>query len=182
MAEELQERVYNVPLRKEFLKVSRYRRTKRAVAALQKFLVRHMKCSTVKIGKTLNEDLWKHGIQNPPHHVKIHTVKKEGVAYAELFGTPIEFEKKKEEKKGLAEKLGLGDQTKEEGKLEQKVEGKTDKKAERVKEATIEKKEHSQNLPKATAKPVEEKTAVHKVPKAKENKHSAEAIHPPKKE
>ena len=35
----------------------------------------------------LNNHLWKHGIKNPPHHVKVIAIKdKEGVVHAELFG------------------------------------------------------------------------------------------------
>ena len=81
------ERVYNVPLRKEFLKVPRWKRTKKAVAALRQFLSRHMKSEDVRISKELNEKLWDNGIKNPPHHVKV-TVKKDdkGVVRAELFG------------------------------------------------------------------------------------------------
>ena len=44
------ERVYNVPLRKEFLKAPRYKRAKKAVTALKQFLVRHMKSDKIKIG------------------------------------------------------------------------------------------------------------------------------------
>ena len=36
------ERTYNVPLRKEWLKVPKYKRAKKAVTALRQFLVKHM--------------------------------------------------------------------------------------------------------------------------------------------
>ena len=52
MAEEKTlERTYNVPLRKEFLKVPKYKRAKKAVKALKQFLAKHMKSDNVKIGK-----------------------------------------------------------------------------------------------------------------------------------
>ncbi len=81
------ERTYNVPLRKEYQKAPKWKRTERAVNGLKTFLKRHMKSDKVKIGTKLNEELWLHGLKNPPHHVKI-TVSKDdkGVVKAELFG------------------------------------------------------------------------------------------------
>ncbi|MBN2566589.1 50S ribosomal protein L31e [Candidatus Woesearchaeota archaeon] len=102
------ERVYNVPLRKEFQKAPRHRRSKKAIAALKAFLVRHMKPEgdgKVWIGPHLNERIWKDGIKSPPHHVRITAVKEEdGTVKAELEGYAIE-KPKKEEKKGVAQKL-----------------------------------------------------------------------------
>jgi len=57
------EREYNVPLRKEWLKVPRYKRAKKAVTALRQFLVRHMKSDKIHIGTFLNEELWKKEIR-----------------------------------------------------------------------------------------------------------------------
>lgn len=92
------ERVYNVPLRKEFMKVPRWRKTKKAVTAMREFLVKHMKSENVKLSKEVNEYIWKHGIKNPPHHVKVTVTKdEEGVVKAELFDTKVP--KKKEAKK-----------------------------------------------------------------------------------
>ena len=110
MAEEIiLERTYNVPLRKEFLKVPKYKRAKKAVTALKQFLVKHMKSDNVKIGKYLNDEIWKHGIKNPPHHVKLNAVKdKDGLITAELVGAPVdkkeEEETKKEEEPKVEEK------------------------------------------------------------------------------
>ena len=109
MAEEkILERTYNVPLRKEFLKVPKYKRAKKAVKALKQFLVKHMKSDDVKIGRYLNDEIWKHGIKNPPHHVKLNAVKdKEGLVTAELVGAPEEKkeeDEKKEETKKVEEK------------------------------------------------------------------------------
>jgi len=82
-------RVYSIPLRKEFRKVPRYKRAKKAVFAVKTFLAKHMKSdiAQVKIGKFLNLKLWKNGIKNPPAKVAIHVEKEEdGVIKAELFG------------------------------------------------------------------------------------------------
>ncbi len=89
------ERTYNVPLRKEYRKVPRWRKTKKAVDALREFLVKHMKSEDVKLSKELNEHVWKHGIKNPPHHVKVSVTKDEkGVVNADLFGAKELAEKK----------------------------------------------------------------------------------------
>lgn len=94
------ERTYNVPLRKEFQKVPRWRKTKKAVTALRQFLAKHMKSDNVKISKEINQELWKHGIRNPPHHIKVNVSKdSEGVVRAELFAVEKKTSAKKEEKK-----------------------------------------------------------------------------------
>ena len=89
------ERTYTVPLRKEYMKVPRWKRTRKAVFALRQFLSKHMKSDDVKLGTSLNQHMWKHGGKNPPHHVKV-TVKKDekGVVGAELFGAVKEAPKK----------------------------------------------------------------------------------------
>ncbi len=99
------ERTYNIPLRREYLKVPHWRRTEKAVTAVRHFLKRHMKADVenVRLGKELNEELWKHGIKNPPHHVKVTVTKdKEGLVRAELFG--VKKEEPGEEKKRHREK------------------------------------------------------------------------------
>lgn len=94
------ERVYNVPLRKEYMKVPMYQRAKKAGKALKQFLQQHMKTEMVLIGPKLNEAIWKHGIRNPPHHVKVTVTKdKEGVARAELFAEAKPQSTKKKERK-----------------------------------------------------------------------------------
>lgn len=86
-AEKTEERTYNVPLRKEYLKVPNWKRTEKAVVAMKQFLSRHMKSEDVRLGKDVNEKIWQHGIRNPPHHVKITAHKSaDGVVHAELFG------------------------------------------------------------------------------------------------
>ena len=97
------ERVYNVPLRKEYQKSPRWRRTKKAVSALREFLMKHMKSEEVKLGKEINELLWQHGIKNPPHHVKVTATRDEkGVVHAELYG--VQKDAPKAEKKVAAKK------------------------------------------------------------------------------
>ena len=152
MANELK-RTYNIPLRREYLKVPRHKRGKKAVKAVKQFVKRHMKVdnlNNIKVGSFLNEEIWKHSIKNPPHHVKVNIVKnlKENVALVELFGKPIGFAKKAEEKKEgiaervkgkLGEKLGVkpGKPKKEEKVSDKKTE---EKPVEKTKEKSSEKK------------------------------------------
>jgi len=97
------ERVYNIPLRKEFQKAPKNAKTKKAVSAVRKFVLKHMKTKNVKLGKYLNLELWKHGIRNPPHHIKVNCVKDEtGLVKAEIVGAPKE--EKKEPKKKIVKK------------------------------------------------------------------------------
>jgi ribosomal protein L31E len=100
------ERTYNVPLRRYFQKEKYYKRTKRAVSGLREFLAQHMKVdkfdkdTKIKIGKYLNLELWKHGIKNPPHHVRVKVTKDDkGIVFAELVSTPAPRDKKKDKAK-----------------------------------------------------------------------------------
>ena len=143
MAEEIiLERTYNVPLRKEFLKVPKYKRAKKAVTALKQFLVKHMKSDDVKIGRYLNDEIWKHGIKNPPHHVKLNAVKdKDGLVTAELVGAPV-VEKEEEETKGEKKEEKVSPKT-EEPKIEEK--SKTEEKPKETKAEKSVKKEKLKN-------------------------------------
>ena len=79
------ERNYNIPLRREFLKVPKYKRSKKAITAIREFITKHMKATSVLISEELNKHVWKDGIKNPPHHVKITAVKdKEGKVVAKV--------------------------------------------------------------------------------------------------
>ena len=99
------ERVYNVPLRREYMKVASWRRAKKAVKALRQFIAKHMKSDDISLGRYVNKELWKHGIKNPPHHVKISAKKDDkGKVIVELAELPAkakrELEKQEKSKKG----------------------------------------------------------------------------------
>src|SRR3989344_3275314 len=119
-----EERIYTIPLRREFRKAPIYRRTKRALKEVKEFLARHMKAEEVKIGKYLNLELWKHGRKNPPAKIKIKAVKdiikvKDKdviVVKAELINAPVEIVKEEKTKKKE------GKVQVEEKKLEEKIE------------------------------------------------------------
>ena len=76
--EEIQEeRIYTVPLAKEFMKTKNWKRTKKAVKALRQFAVRHMKPEGdfVFISQDVNERLWENGIKNPPRKIRVRMTK-----------------------------------------------------------------------------------------------------------
>jgi len=83
------ERVYNVPLRREWLKSPKYKRAKKAINALKEFVAKNMKSQDVRIGTFANLAIWKQGIKNPPHHLKVKCTKYEdGKVVAELDAHP----------------------------------------------------------------------------------------------
>jgi len=76
------EREYIINLRREIMKVPRYRRTPKAIKAIKQFIAKHMKVperdlDKVKLSKWLNQQMWHRGIQNPLTKIKVK-VKKEG--------------------------------------------------------------------------------------------------------
>jgi len=155
------ERIYNVPLRKEWLKVPIYERTPKAVRALKEFMQKHMKTEDVKLGKYLNKELWKRGNRHPPHKVNVTAkwVEEKDKKYVEveLVGAPEEEKKEEEKKKGLLGKLK--GKKKEEAKEEKKEEKKEE-------EAKPEKKEEVKKEEKKEEKPAEKKETK-KTPKEK---------------
>ena len=113
--------------------VPKYKRAKKAITTLRVFMIKHMKAIKdekgriqLKVGKYLNEEIWKRGMRNPPHHVKVDAKKDDkGLVTVELVGAPKEEEKKpkkketKEEKKEEAEKKEKQKQALEELKKEE---------------------------------------------------------------
>lgn len=153
------EREYTIPLRREWLKSPKYKRSKKATTALKEFLIKHMKPSKdekgriqLKIGGHLNDFIWKHGIKNPPHHVKVVAKKDDkGLVSAELFGVKIKEPKKEEKKKAAPKKVEAPkkeDKKEEERKEIEKEELKTIKK-----EEPKEKAEPKKTAKKPEAKP-----------------------------
>lgn len=97
------ERVYTIPIAKEWLKVPVYKRAKKSVIGVRNFLTRHMKSEDIRLGKALNEAIWVHGMKNPPRKIKVNVTKDDkGVVRAELFG--IALEQKAEAKEARKEK------------------------------------------------------------------------------
>lgn len=148
------ERQYTIPLRKEFSKAPRYKRTNKAVKAIRQFLEKHVKSDNVKIGKYLNTEVWKHGIKNPPPRIKVNVKKySDGKAMAELVGAPEKVEPKEAKK---AKKPVPKEEVK---KAEIKEEVK--KSVEEIKEKT---KEVMKEKAEEIAKQIEQKPEEKKVP------------------
>ena len=86
------ERTLTINIRKEILKVPKYKRAKKAVTAIREFLQQHMKATqkNVKLGKHLNLKLWEHGIKNPVTRVTVLAKKDDkGIVTAELPNIPV---------------------------------------------------------------------------------------------
>ena len=120
----MEERIFTINLRKITLKSPRWEKSKRSVIAVKNFLKRHMKGDEVKIGKSITEEIWKRGNQNPPKNIRIHAILTEDeeskIVQAELIGVPFPEEKEKKKEKKKEEKPK--EEVKKEGKPEQKPE------------------------------------------------------------
>ncbi len=140
MAAKTLDRTYNIPLRKEFMKVPRWKKTPKAVIAAKQFLSKHMKSEDIRLGKDVNELMWKHGGKNPPHHIKVFAVKdKEGIVRASL--TPIKAEKKSDKKAKKEAKVEAKAEEAKEAKVEAKTKAAPEAKTEEAKEAEAPKAE-----------------------------------------
>lgn len=171
------ERKYIIPLRKEFLKVPIYLRTRKAVKAVKNYVSKHMKTDDVRLGKYLNLKLWSRGNRNPPHKVEVVaeliTDKKDNkeIKYAkvEIVGAPKEV-KKQAKKKKLLERL----KDKVEGKedvVAEKTSGKSmEENKELADEANKEKKEAEKVVRKEHEKMMEAKKAPKKTTAPKKSK------------
>ncbi|MCK5290078.1 MAG: 50S ribosomal protein L31e, partial [Candidatus Aenigmarchaeota archaeon] len=100
-------RLYTIPLRDAW-NVSIKKRSKRAMAVIRAFTVKHMKTDSVKIGSDLNHMIWSRGIKNPPRKVKVQMVphKKDDTetVWVDLVTSSMDYLKEKKEKKPKVEK------------------------------------------------------------------------------
>jgi large subunit ribosomal protein L31e len=164
------EREYVIPLRKEWMKVPRYRKTNKAVKAVKEFLVRHMKIrdgdlNKIKVDRYVNELLWMRGVKNPPSKIKIKAIKEGDIVRVELVDMPanIKFKKLREEKiiesakeiakKRKSEKVEMEktEEDKDKDGVDDKKEEKEDKAA--VVEAGLEMQKEAAKKEKHTTKP-----------------------------
>ena len=70
------EREYTIPLRRFWLNVPQYERSRKAVKAIKNFIAKHMKVQDrntdyVKINVDLNNEVWYRGRASPPSRVKV---------------------------------------------------------------------------------------------------------------
>lgn len=130
------ERIYNIPLRKEFRKAPKYKRAMKSIKAVREFLQRHMKCDKVLIGSSINLKIHEHGRKNVCHHINVKAqkdkVKVKGkdveVVRAELANVAIKWPEKETKKKSKK-------------KEESKVEGEVAELKEKIEEAVSQKAE-----------------------------------------
>ncbi|MFH1978217.1 MAG: 50S ribosomal protein L31e [Candidatus Aenigmatarchaeota archaeon] len=109
MTQKAGESLRTIPLRKEWLKAPRGKRSKRAVTAIKSYLEKHFDASEIKVSQQLNEFIWTRGIEKPPGKVKVKiSVTDKGVVTArlpeEVVLKEVEKKQKKNEKKSLKEK------------------------------------------------------------------------------
>jgi large subunit ribosomal protein L31e len=147
------DRTYIIPIRRLSLTVSRWRKAKKAVSVIRKFMKRHMKSDDIKIGQELNELIWERGGKTVPAKVEVHAVREKGITAVNLVGAPLPAIEKKEKK-------------------EEKEEAKEEKKEEH-KKAEEPKAEHKKEEPKAT----EHKASGHKPEHKAEEPKSPEHVH-----
>ncbi|MCK9569247.1 50S ribosomal protein L31e [Candidatus Pacearchaeota archaeon] len=143
------EREYVIPLRKEWMKVPRYRKTNKAVKAVKEFLARHMKIrdrdlNKIKVDRYVNELLWMRGVKNPPSKIKVKAIKEGDVVRVELVDMPanIKFKKLREEKvevsaKEIAKKRKAEKVEANEEKVDENKDGVEDKKAEKEDKSAV---------------------------------------------
>jgi len=137
------ERKYIIPVRKGILKVVNYTRSNAAVREIKRFICRHMKTSedNIKIGKWLNQEVWKRGIRNPPTKYSIKTTKNDkGIVRVELAELSKKSQKIEETERKLREtaektnmEKGAAKKAEEEAKKKE-AEGKEKTEEEKIKE------------------------------------------------
>jgi len=140
------EREYVVPLRKEWTKVVRHKRTQKAMKGLKEFIARHMRIpdrdiKKVKVDKWVNNEMWRRGIKNPLNKIKVK-VKKDGenviVTLAEI-PEKIKYKVARDEKmkKESEKKKDKNSAKKSEEKVEEKPKTEEEKKTEIEKEESV---------------------------------------------
>ncbi len=171
------ERVYNVPLRREFLKVSHWRKTEKAVTALRQFIAKHMKSDDVVLGRYANQYLWKDGLKNPPHHIKVTASKDEkGRVVVELTELSARAKRELEKDKQLKKR---GEEAKKEEKKEAvKEETKAEKIEEKIGEVKKEKEEKAKEVLKEEIKELKKEHPKVHAPKPQQSFQKDVETHP----
>ena len=100
------ERIYNIPLRREWLKSPKWKRSKKAISAIESYLLKHTKVPEIKLSRWINEAVWEKGSKNPPAKItlKVNIDKEKKIARAELAEMPAKAKRKLERKKKEEEK------------------------------------------------------------------------------
>jgi large subunit ribosomal protein L31e len=116
----MEEKIFTINLRKNALKTPRWKKSNKASSTVREYLKRHMKAEDIKIGDSINKQIWSRGDQKPPVKIKIKAIKTDDdVVKAEMFGHVFEEELKEEKKK--PEEKKTEEKSKEETKPKESV-------------------------------------------------------------
>lgn len=165
------ERILNIPLRAECIKVPKNKRAKKAMGVIRDYTHKHTKSYDIKVSQKVNEKIWIRGIQKPPSSIKVKiSTDSDGVVHVRL-PEEIVKEKKKEDKGRLAKMM-------ETVSKEKSIPGVAGPKEEILKKG---KKKEEEAEEKPTEKPAEAKKEA-KSEEKKEEKPAEEKKEEPKKE
>lgn len=99
------EREYTIPLRRAWLRVPNYERTRKAVKTIKVFIARHMKVTDrdhnkIKLDMYFNNDLWFKGRRHPPSRVTVKAKKEGDIVHVTFAHMPeiVKFTKAKHER------------------------------------------------------------------------------------
>jgi ribosomal protein L31E len=161
------EREYVIPLRSEWRKVPRYKRTAKGVKAIKEFIAKHMRVvdrdtSKVKLDVYLNNELWFRGAKHTYNKIKVRAKKEGEIVRVELVLEPekIKFLKARQEKiHKKTEKKEVKPEEKKET-LEEKTEEEKKDESEKEKSAAQSKEKFAEQAAKAQKHTVKGKEPV----------------------
>ena len=96
-----EEKVYIIPLRRDWVNVGRIRRANRAVSNVKIFVKKHTHSKDVTVSQKVNEFLWSGGPKKPPGKIKVKVSVSEGRASVRMLD---ELSLEEEKRKALAQK------------------------------------------------------------------------------
>jgi large subunit ribosomal protein L31e len=169
------ERIYTIPLRKEWMKVPRYKRAKKTLKAIKEFMVRHMRIydkdiNKVKVDPWVNRAIWSRGIKNVPHKIIVKAIKEGEEVNVSFISLPRNFKEEDAFLKKRMEKVKKRE-TESKKKLEEKKKA-AEKAAEEAKKKEEQKSEEEKL---AEEKKKEEEKELHKEVKH-EHQHSGHEV------
>ena len=85
----IEEKIYTIPLRREWVKQSRVRRANRSLNVIRGFVEKHTRAGETSLSSGVNELVWTRGAKKPPGKVKVSVRVEEGIAFARLPEEPL---------------------------------------------------------------------------------------------
>jgi len=98
------ERIYVIPLRKQWVKTCRVHRAPRSVNVVKEFIMKHMHTEEVSVSAGVNSAIWAHGAKKPPGKIKVKATKDGSFVRVTLPDEKTEKKEKKAETKGALDK------------------------------------------------------------------------------